>query len=392
MDVRNLVNGHDIPMDVSKKDNGNIPMGDINIQVMLPRKSNNNSSFMGLNKYFDIKKMDTQKDQTMCNQENSTTNKQDLINYNNIDIKFSEEMEIDPLIEPIKHIGKGGYGATDIVKYDGRLCVRKTALHGFTDKKEIKIMTYLNGAGGAPILHVATKKYFLCSYVGDQRFCDLFAEREIHLTDLLFGMVQVAKKVKEIHDLGICHNDLKFDNVMVNSNLEMVDAFSLIDFGLSCPSGTNTFRGSEVETFAQCDWMSPEVRKGQECSSSSDVYSLGSMVNEIISNSVQQCPSILTTLVNNALKENPNERPTIEEFIADLGYSLERKEDFQLHDTAQEIRQCGQVNMATLDDDNYIMHRSPQAIIDILLLRTEVIDIENIPPWVEPFSNYSDKY
>ena len=88
----------------------------------------------------------------------------------------------------------------------------------------------------------------------------------------MFIAACVIKGLKALHDKSLLHRDIKPDNLVINSRTGYV---SLIDCGVSSPTGTCNDSGS-------LDYMSLEALEGRPQSYSSDLYSLGVLLYELI--------------------------------------------------------------------------------------------------------------
>ena len=92
--------------------------------------------------------------------------------------------------------------------------------------------------------------------------------------------LQLIKLVSELHKRGVCHRDLKLENLVLDQTWNL----KLIDFGLACPlTGTNQrgfcHRGEKVGTEG---YMAPEVLL--DCKyqpAMADIYALGVIIFSI---------------------------------------------------------------------------------------------------------------
>jgi BR serine/threonine kinase len=87
---------------------------------------------------------------------------------------------------------------------------------------------------------------------------------------------QIVYGVEYLHSLGICHRDLKSENVLLDSNYQV----KISDFGLSkwIPEGTAT------EQCGSAHYMAPEVVAGGEYDPRrADIWSLGVILYTFVS-------------------------------------------------------------------------------------------------------------
>ncbi|MBP7073795.1 MAG: protein kinase [Rhabdochlamydiaceae bacterium] len=138
---------------------------------------------------------------------------------------------------------------------------------------------------------------------------------------------EIARGVSYLHFRGLCHNDLKLDNIMIRNGKGM-----LIDFGLTTQAGANPFNS--------CPWTCAPERQHPRApvSFASDIYQFGLMLAQafipdarplISVKNPTLIPSIekvlfnwlpapekenkMKRLIDACLSANPQERPTIED-------------------------------------------------------------------------------
>ncbi|XP_066981240.1 uncharacterized protein [Macrobrachium rosenbergii] len=241
--------------------------------------------------------------------------------FRNVAISFTDRESLLKDVKFIKVLGEGGNGRVDLVSFRGIVCVLKTALRRRLPVDELKIMSYLDGAGGAPKVIAASEREFLCTYSGARTLRDFINDATVSQECLLRDIAQVSERVREVHAKSIVHNDIKEDNVVYD---EVSRTFSLIDFGLSTHVGESLSFIDDPAEFKRLDWMAPEVKRGEGATPKSDVYSLGVMLGNAIFQ-FQHPNAVALTLVGRAISEGAEERPSLEEFIAVTKMTLKAK-------------------------------------------------------------------
>lgn len=101
---------------------------------------------------------------------------------------------------------------------------------------------------------------------------------------------QLLKSLDEAHRQGIVHRDLKPSNIMLVTRNEQADVVKVLDFGVAKLMGDSD---DEIESLAQGGrrstqfvgtpiYMSPEQVLGQKVEPSSDIYSLGLILYQML--------------------------------------------------------------------------------------------------------------
>ena len=89
--------------------------------------------------------------------------------------------------------------------------------------------------------------------------------------------IQIAEGLKEAHEKGIVHRDIKSANIMITKK----DQAKIMDFGLAKLKGQSTLTkiGTTVGTAA---YMSPEQAMGKEVDHRTYIWSLGVVLYEML--------------------------------------------------------------------------------------------------------------
>ncbi|MCK4403561.1 MAG: protein kinase [candidate division Zixibacteria bacterium] len=115
------------------------------------------------------------------------------------------------------------------------------------------------------------------AYLEGQSLKDKVKSGRLKLEEALDIVVQVAEGLREAHEKGIVHRDIKSANVMVTEKGQA----KIMDFGLAKLAGGTqlTKTGTTMGTVA---YMSPEQAKGEEVDHRTDIWSLGVVLYEMV--------------------------------------------------------------------------------------------------------------
>ena len=95
--------------------------------------------------------------------------------------------------------------------------------------------------------------------------------------------LQICDAVGEGHARGIVHRDLKPENVMLVRRAEMVDWVKVLDFGIAKVAvGEQSMQTAAGLVFGTARYISPEGAQGSNVAPSGDVYSLATMVYQML--------------------------------------------------------------------------------------------------------------
>ena len=138
-----------------------------------------------------------------------------------------------------------------------------------TDRNIIRIFD-LGEAGGI--------KFITMEYIEGENLHQLLKQRgKLEAAEAVDIMEQVAAGLAAAHREGIIHRDLKPGNIMRDANGRVV----VMDFGLA-----RTLRGDGMtQTGAMLgtiEYMSPEQAQGKELQASSDIFTLGLILYELL--------------------------------------------------------------------------------------------------------------
>jgi len=123
------------------------------------------------------------------------------------------------------------------------------------------------------------RPFFAMQHVEGQSLRDHAKARELEIEQVVNLAIQLCDGLNAAHAKGIIHRDIKPSNIVI-------DAYGrpkILDFGLAAVQGGEhlTKTGSTLGTIR---YMSPEQVKGKEIDHRSDLFSLGVVLYELISN------------------------------------------------------------------------------------------------------------
>ena len=132
---------------------------------------------------------------------------------------------------------------------------------------------------------------------------------------------QVAEALGSAHEHGIVHRDVKPQNVLLD---EAGDA-KVADFGIAVAASTSTTSGTN-RLFGTPTYMSPEQAMGEQVGPTSDLYSLGVVLYEMLTGSVPfEAEGALATAMKHVTEQplSPRERePSVPETMDALVMGL----------------------------------------------------------------------
>lgn len=161
---------------------------------------------------------------------------------------------------------------------------------------------------------------------------------KLSIDESLDYMSQVLLGVKEMHELGVLHNDLKPDNLYLLYD----GTIRIVDFG----AASHISGKAEKHILGTANYLAPEVVSSKKYSTQSDIYSLGIILYEFLTGEVpfvgedskevlrahskgeivrvkEQFISVnvndINYIINKAIYFNPSHRyKTIKEFLDDI--------------------------------------------------------------------------
>ncbi|GMF97715.1 hypothetical protein B5S33_g4859 [[Candida] boidinii] len=186
-------------------------------------------------------------------------------------------------------IGRGGYAVVHQVKYlktNKFFAIKQLKIEN-EDKikylmEEIELMTILNHENIVNFygyLRVEDNLNIILEYCskGSLRNKYMVNKKGLPENEIRVYVKQILQGLKYVHEQGLIHRDIKAANILLDSN----NVVKLADFGVATkviddPANTN------IETNGSPYWMAPEVILLQGVFTSSDIWSLGATIIELL--------------------------------------------------------------------------------------------------------------
>ena len=128
-------------------------------------------------------------------------------------------------------------------------------------------------------------------------------------------MKQLVSATHEAHKRGIIHRDIKPQNVLVKDD----GTIKMVDFGIALAHDALQLTQSD-SVMGSVHYLAPELAKGEQASTQSDIYALGIVFFELLSG---QVPFTAEQPVQVALKHIREQMPSIKSMIVDVPQSVE---------------------------------------------------------------------
>lgn len=119
---------------------------------------------------------------------------------------------------------------------------------------------------------------------------------------------QIADALKEAHKQGIVHRDVKPSNIIVGTEIDGSETVRILDFGISKVLLEESGQSKLTQTgeiFGSPMYMSPEQCLGKALDGRSDIYSLGTLMYEVLSGTPPLVGENVLDTLNKQLSSDP---------------------------------------------------------------------------------------
>lgn len=165
---------------------------------------------------------------------------------------------------------------------------------------------------------------------------ELIAAGPMSLKHALPILVQMARALARAHDFEVIHRDLKPENVFVQPDGQV----KLLDFGIArCTQDTRLTSVGEV--FGTPEYMSPEQGTSNDAGPAADLYALGVIMFEMLSNELpyeaSNAPTLLVKHMSDPIPHLKERRADIPDDVDALVFQLMSKNPAERPSDAREV-------------------------------------------------------
>ena len=186
-------------------------------------------------------------------------------------------------------------------------------------KNESKAISLLNHPNIVKVYDVSVSEklqYIVMEYVDGMTLREYLNERGGRLTsrETVHFISQILKALDHAHRNGVVHRDIKPQNIMLLDNGQL----RMMDFGIArISSAENQLSGGKA--MGSVHYISPEQAKGDETDFTSDIYSVGVMMYEMLSGHL---PFDADDVVEVAIKQITDKPKSLQELAPTVPHGL----------------------------------------------------------------------
>ena len=186
-------------------------------------------------------------------------------------------------------------------------------------KREAKTAANLNHPNIVQIFDwgIEDEPYFVMEYIEGNTLTSIIAKnRTISLSDILFIGAQVSNGLHAAHQKGLVHRDIKPGNIMITPDGKV----KVTDFGIVSLQNEESDITKTGSILGTASYISPEQAQGKPVSIESDLYSLGTVLYELIAG---KPPFSGDTPISTATKHLTERPEKLSSFRRDLPKGIE---------------------------------------------------------------------
>jgi serine/threonine-protein kinase len=200
----------------------------------------------------------------------------------------------------IKKLGAGGMGEVYLAqdtKLDRKVAIKVLRADAVGDNSKKRLIREAQAAAKLDhpnicaiyeINEADTLTYIVMQYVEGETLADKMTRKPLRLSTALLIAEQAAEALSEAHARGILHRDIKPHNIMITPRGQV----KILDFGLAkqmysseavdTDAPTESLLSTPGHIIGTVPYMSPEQVQGEPLEASSDIFSLGVTLYEMV--------------------------------------------------------------------------------------------------------------
>ena len=178
--------------------------------------------------------------------------------------------------------------------------------------------------------------YMAMEYIAGKDLGDiLYREFPLEPSRIIHILEQVTSALDEAHAMGIIHRDLKPENIMLEDRRLEKDFVKVLDFGIAKITDRETTEADSFQTMTGVvcgtpEYMSPEQARGEKLDARSDLYALGVLLYQLLTNELPFGGDTAVEIVTKHLREDPVPprllRPAVPRELEELALALMAKD------------------------------------------------------------------
>jgi serine/threonine protein kinase len=208
-------------------------------------------------------------------------------------------------------------------------------------RREAKTAANLNHPNIVQIFDwgIEEEPFFVMEYIEGNTLTSIVAKnRTISLSDVLFIGAQVASGLQAAHQKGLVHRDIKPGNIMITPDGKV----KVTDFGIVSLQNEESDITKTGSILGTASYISPEQAQGRPVSIESDLYSLGTVLYELIAGkppfSGESPISTATKHLTDKPEKLSNFRKDIPKGVENAVLKLLEKSTFDRFKSAEDLR------------------------------------------------------
>jgi len=208
---------------------------------------------------------------------------------------------------------------------------------------------------------IEEEPYFVMEYIEGNTLTSIISNRKtISLSDVLFIGAQVANGLQAAHSQGLVHRDIKPGNIMITPSGKV----KVTDFGIVSIQDEESDITKTGSILGTASYISPEQAQGKAVSVGSDLYSLGTVLYELITGSPPFEADTPIATATKHLTEKP-EKPS--KYRQDLPRGIENAILKLLHKTPRDrFKSAEDLRAVLLQQRNQLeMVQTQESLVDL---------------------------